>query len=378
MHICDLTTLWIDGDGGGVNTYLLEKARYLAGRPDTTHTIIVPGKRSEKRLLFGSTVFTIKSKPLPSNPQHRVLTQFAEVKRLLRQQDPDIVEVDCAYMLGQVARGALSRDVPIVGFYHVHLPTFIARPRASRFGSLAASTAERFAWRYVSYCSQYSDRLVVASKDIHERLTQAGFANLEYVSLGVNLDLFQPRRTVEREEPLTILSVGRLSPEKDLATLIQAFKLLRPRERFRLRIVGEGPIGRPLARQAASDPRIELLGSCPYGEELAAIYRSADVLAVPSPNETFNLTVLEGLASGLPVVAIDRGGPKNLVTSEVGELARPGDAEDFARKLEAVSRRQIQPATCRALVEAHYSWERTFDRLLEVYERAREGRAVAT
>ena len=141
MHICDLTTLYIDHGEGGVNTYLFEKARHLAAQREqgspVRHTIVVPGRRDTRRQLFGSTLITVKSPSLPSNPQHRVLARVKEVKRILRDLRPDIVEVDCAYLLGQVAKSALPQ-VPVVGFYHVHLPTFIARPRASRRGSKPA------------------------------------------------------------------------------------------------------------------------------------------------------------------------------------------------------------------------------------------------
>ena len=57
MRICDLTTLYIDGGAGGVNTYLLEKARYFADYDGVTHhSIIVPGAQNAKQSLFGSTL----------------------------------------------------------------------------------------------------------------------------------------------------------------------------------------------------------------------------------------------------------------------------------------------------------------------------------
>jgi glycosyltransferase involved in cell wall biosynthesis len=365
MRICDLTTLYIDGGQGGVNTYLLEKARYLSERADTSHLIIVPGARDEKREVFGSTLYTVKSRSLPSNPGHRVLASFRAVREILKAEAPDLVEVDCAYMLGQVARRALGAHVPVIGFYHVHLPTFIARPRFSRLGFLA-STAEHFAWRYVDYCKQFCDRLVVTSPDMHTRLSKAGFGRLDTVALGVNLDLFRPAASRESSPDTHVLSVGRLSREKDLSTLIKAIKLLP--EHYRLTIVGDGPVRDGLVADAAGhEHRITFLGAMPYGERLAEIYRSADIVAVPSPNETFNLTVLEGLASGVPVVAIEQGGPRDLVTPEVGELATPSDPVDFASKLEHLASRSISSEACRNLVEEHYSWQRTFDRLLDVY-----------
>jgi len=378
MRICDLTTLYIDGGEGGVNTYLTEKARDLAERSDCEHMIIVPGARNERRQLFSTTVYTVKSPRLPSNPQHRVLANIREVKRILRQTRPDLVEVDCAYFLAQVARSALP-NVPIVGFYHVHLPTFIARPRASRLGPLFAGAAERMTWRYVDLCNKSCDRVVVTSTPIRDRLIQVGFkVPLEQVQLGVNLDLFSPRAAETSEGPCELLYVGRLSREKDIPVLIDAFKALTPRGDYRLTIVGDGPVREELVQQTGGDRRVRFLGRIPYGAELAARYREADLLVVPSPNETFNLTVLEGLASGLPVVAVRQGGPRELVSPEIGALARPSDPIDLARSIEAVAQRAIPSETCREHVAARSSWSRTFDRLLEVYEGARNAHGVAT
>lgn len=380
MRVCDLTTLYVeDPCGGGVNTYLLEKARYLGERPGCDHLMIVPGERDACVERFGTRIHTIRSRSLPSNPMHRVLTNFGKVRRLLAAEAPDVVEVDSAYLLGKVARSALAgRDVPVIGFYHVHLPTFIARPRASRFGALVASTAERFAWRYVEFCNRVCDRVVVSSPDMVSRLKEAGYERLDHVPLGVNVDLFHPRRERPAGGPRVLLYVGRLSPEKDLPVLLDAFARLAPREDYRLHIVGDGPLLADLRRQAGGDPRVEFFGAIPYGEDLAARYAVADVLVVPSPNETFSLTVLEGLAAGLPVVAIDQGGPRDILggAPEVGALAAPGDAADLARCLERVATAAVSPAACRAHAAERYSWARTFERLLEVYERARAERGA--
>src|SRR3989442_6380243 len=83
MRICDLTTLYIDGGAGGVNTYLHEKARFLADVGGAEHSIIVPAARSERRNLFGSTVHAVRSPRLPWDRQHRVLSDFRTVRRAL-------------------------------------------------------------------------------------------------------------------------------------------------------------------------------------------------------------------------------------------------------------------------------------------------------
>jgi len=376
MRICDLTTLWIDGGtGGGVNTYLAEKARYLAQRGGAEHVIVVPGARTRTQRLHGSTLYTIQSPRLPANPAHRVLWNRAAITQILQAERPSVVEVDCASLLGRVAAAALrTGNVPVIGFYHVHLPTFIARPAVGRFGATVARVTERLAWQYVRYCNRHCDRLIVPSRDLHARLTAAGFTTLDYVPLGVNLDLFRPDAP-GTGAPVTLLYVGRLSREKDLDVLVAAFKLLGSRGDYRLNIVGDGPLRGRLERQAGGDPRIAFLGARAYGAGLAQLYASADVFTQPSPNETFNLAVLEALASGLPVVGARQGGPVNLVHPGVGALAEPGNAADLAAKVEQVVAAKTGGGhPCREYVEQNFSWERTFTRLLAIYSEVIAGR----
>jgi alpha-1,6-mannosyltransferase len=378
LRICDVTTLWIDQGEGGVNTYLREKARYFSRRPEVSHTIIVPGAADHCSKLYGSTVHTLRSPRLPWNPAQRVLWRFGEVRRLLKEDSPTVVEVDCAYFLGRVAASALAgRDVPVLGFYHVHLPTFIARPGTARLGSLVSSLAERLAWKYVRYCCRPCDSVIVASQDIEARLRRHGFARLECSPLGVNAELFRPRKNdrvngtgADENRPTELLHVGRLSHEKNLDVLLRAFCLLRPVESYRLRIVGDGPLRRRLEKQAAGDPRISFLGTRPYGEELAELYAAADIYVSPSPNETFNLSVLEALASGVPVVSVRQGGSAELIAAGAGELAEPSNALDLAAKIETVRSRPGNYGMTRDYAASTYSWERCFDRLLEIYERA--------
>ncbi|MBI4618318.1 MAG: glycosyltransferase [Planctomycetes bacterium] len=375
MRICDLTTLYIDGAESGVNTYLHEKARFLARRREgARHVAIVPGRANSRERLFDTTVYTLKSVRAPGKPDHRILTDFSRIREILRAESPDIVETDCVYYLGRVARGALP-DVPLVGFYHVHLPTFIARPSVLRFGKSAAAAIERMAWRYVRFCTRPLDRVLVSSRDIESRLVREGFNRIDYVPLGVNLDLFRSRANGNGNhgngrhagDPVVILHVGRLSPEKNQRDLIDAFRILSRRGDYRLQIVGDGPARGDLESRAAGDDRIAFLGTRPYAQDMPRLYASADLLAQPSPNETFSLTILEAIASGLPVVAVGQGGPVDLVTPERGELARPGDPHDLAAKIEKVASRRSLCFSSRVHVPAR-SWDETFDRLLAVYD----------
>jgi alpha-1,6-mannosyltransferase len=322
-------------------------------------------------LLFDSTLYTLRSPKFCYNPHHRVLTSFRQVKQLLKTLRPDLIEVDCVYFLGHWARAAMGpRRVPLVGFYHTHLPSFYARPLTQRFGNALSRLVESWAWHYVQYCMQPLDKILVASNDVYARLIERTDKKAEHVSLGVNLNLFQPRRLLETgytpRRPV-ILYVGRLSQEKDLDLLFEAFRLLNKQGDYHLQIVGDGPSRTKTERFVRTTPSVSYVGLVPYGKQLADIYAAADILAVPSRNETFGLTILEALASGIPVVAVNQGGPTDLLPAHVGALATPGDPVDFAEKLARVLADKTLSRQCRPYVSQHFSWEITFVKLLEIY-----------
>lgn len=371
MRICDLTTLYLDGGQGGVNTYLEEKARFLADRPEVReHHIIVPGRVSARRPLYGSALHKIKSPPLPGNPQHRVLARFSAVRRLLRRIRPDVLEVDGAYFLAETAR-ALP-ETAVVGVYHVHLPAMVETSWLGGFGRLTTGLVQRMTWRYVAYCLRRLDRLVVTSADAGDKLVAAGYTNLEHVPLGVNLELFDPG--LRRRSPIgtrELLYVGRIAPEKALDVLIDAYRRLRADGRqLSLRIVGEGPCLPALRRLAAGMEGVQFDGPARYDSSLAERYANADVFVTPGAHETFNLTILEALASGLPVVTADGGGARELIIDGVGQLAAPGDVASFAAAIARVLDQPPGPDAARAHAASLYGWSNTFERLLTVYREA--------
>ena len=390
MRVLDLNTLYIDGGEGGVNTYLREKSRCLEeigrgmnghARGPIRHTIVVPGIKNRKTTLGASKLYTVKSPRVPGNAQHRLLVNFPRIAAILREEQPDLVEVDCSFFLGHVAARALRpRRVPIIGFYHVHLPMLYTRPVRNVLRRKFRRQTEPLAWLYARYCVKPCTRIVVATKDLHQRLAGRAFPPLEVVPLGVNLSLFRPRKNgtrpavsgIDPRRPV-VLFVGRLSKEKDLDMLYAAHRELEKESGTQLLIAGDGPLSREARRFARSRDGIVYLGTCAHGEKLAELYRSADVLAVPSPNETFSLIVLEAFASGLPVVAVKQGGPSEICAPGIGTLATPGDAADFAAKLRTVLQGNVNPSECRIHVENSYSWDRTFHRLLEVYQSTLSG-----
>jgi glycosyltransferase involved in cell wall biosynthesis len=173
------------------------------------------------------------------------------------------------------------------------------------------------------------------------------------------------------------LFVGRLVPEKGIATLLAAWRDV-PRS-IRLKIIGTGPI-EPLGPTCADG--IEWLGAQSPEEVLSAM-RDAAFLVLPSEwYEGFPIVLLEAYASGLPIVASRLGSLKELVRDGMTGLHfTPGDSQDLAKKVRwATANPELTRAmgrNARELFEAEYTAERNFERLMELYQlaaqRARAG-----
>ncbi len=109
---------------------------------------------------------------------------------------------------------------------------------------------------------------------------------------------------------------------------------------------------------------------------LADLYAAVDLYLAPGPAETFGLSAMEALASGLPILSVNQGGVAEVVErSGAGRLYAAGDPVSLAE--EAIGLLQSDLARLgsvgRAYAEAHHAWERVFDRLFEVYGRILAG-----
>lgn len=129
-----------------------------------------------------------------------------------------------------------------------------------------------------------------------------------------------------------VVSVGRLTQQKDPVTLLRAWRMVDGPHR--LAVVGEGPMRDDLTAMIALDGltgRVDLLGAC---EDVSAVLRAADLFVLASRWEGHPLAVLEAMMSGLPVVATAVGGvPEQVLEGETGFLVPPEDPEALARAL---------------------------------------------
>jgi len=233
------------------------------------------------------------------------------------------------------------------------------------------------------------DRIVPVSRDLHDWLRgTVGIApgKLALIDNGVDTERFRPVRSGDvagepwRDDPdaFVIGSVGRLQDVKDQATLIQAFALLRrmlPQDcpRLRLALVGDGPLRAALEAQLVAAGLQDCVWIAGARADVAPPMRSFSLFALSSIAEGTPVTLLEAMASGLPVVASAVGGIPDLVQDgAMGTLVPARDPVQLAEALAAYVR---QPALAaahgaagRAHVERRYSMRAMLDAYMALYD----------
>ncbi|SDD42540.1 D-inositol-3-phosphate glycosyltransferase [Actinokineospora iranica] len=218
-------------------------------------------------------------------------------------------------------------------------------------------------------------------------------AKVRAIAPGVDLDRFRPGdRPAARarlglpEDAVVLAFVGRIQPLKAPDVLLRATAELLargtvPRDRLVVLVAG-GPSGTGLDQPAALQDLAVALGITDVvrflppqsGDALATVYRAADVVAVPSHNESFGLVALEAQACGTPVVAAAVGGLPVAVADRVSGLLVDGHAirdwADTLGRLATSARLRAELAAGAVRHAGEFSWDRTTDALIAGYVEA--------
>jgi len=222
--------------------------------------------------------------------------------------------------------------LPVRGIYHTDFPRYIR--------ILTEDTdLESLTWAYMHWFYTGLDELFVNSEPYREAWIARGAipSRLRILPRGLDVQLFNHARRDSdfwtkrgaKQGVTVILYVGRVSKEKDLDLLVPLMARLGEANAL-LAVVGDGPYRAELQEHL---PGAIFTGYL-HGEELAAAYASSDVFIFPSTTDTYGNVVMEALASGIPCVVSDAGGPRGLVENgRTGYITRARDAADFASKV---------------------------------------------
>ena len=284
----------------------------------------------------------------------------------------DLVHV-CSPGPAGIAAWLLARvlEIPRVGSYHTELGAYAAlRTGQPQFETLANWALGRF--------YRACDLVLSPSPASDQRLAELGIDSeqIRRWDRGVDLRRFDPALREDGLLPgqVNVLYAGRLSREKGVDLLVDAFIEAHRRDpRLHLVLAGGGP-EEGLLRERLGD-RATFLGWL-SGEALARAYASADAFLFASTTETFGQVILEAQASGLPVVAVERGGPASLIEHRETGLLAPPDVSALADAVGAViSTPRLSERISRAALTAvaGRSWEASLGRLAAAYRIAVAG-----
>ena len=298
----------------------------VPGREFTT--VALPAESSESRCPPGR--FRSPAAIAPCMP--------APVTRVLEQLAPDAIEVSDRFTLRSLGAWGARRGVTTVMISHERLDRLtgqiLPKPLARR---LADAANRRTAAGY--------DTVLCTTRFAREEFDRIGAANVMTVPLGVDLDMFHPRRHCARTRgrwaapgQTLLVHCGRLSVEKRADRSIDALAALRDSGvDARLLIVGDGPLRARLQRQAARLP-VDFTGFVESRSTVATLLASADVALAPGPHETFGLAALEALACGTPAVVSRTSALTEILTSDSGASA-DNDPQAIAGAVSAVMNR---------------------------------------
>lgn len=376
------------GDGGGLNVYVREISSRLVRRGvevDLYTRWTDPGEAPSEELAPGLTLHRLEAgpvAPLPKNEQaNQLCSFFMSFVRHPTAGTHDLLHGHY-WLAGWVgARAADRYGIPLVQTFH----TYGALKNATLApGDVPEPPLRLHAEQRIARQADHVLAMTCGEARLLHRTFGLSGRNIAVVPAGVDTDVFDPdgpRAERDGDAPL-LLFVGRLQPLKgpDVAVRILA-DVHDTHPGARLLVVG-GASGsgqdhttpaqlRELAGRLGVGDRVTIVPAVPQ-EELATLYRAADVVLVPSRSETFGLVALEAQACGTPVVAADVSG---LVATVRGGGVRvaghdPRDHAAAVRSLLDDPRRYREKAAAGIETGRMSSWDHTVDKLLDVYATA--------
>lgn len=325
--------------------------------PDTPR-----GQPPADRVHDGVRVHRVPAHMFPKVTSLPLGVPLPRIVGVLRGFDPDVVHLASPALLGWGGvHAARHLGVPAVAVFQTDVAGF-----AESYGMGVLSRAS---WAWTRRLHSKADRTLAPSTSAMENLAAHGIPRLHKWGRGVDITGFVPSA---RDESLraawspagkpVVGFVGRLAPEKH----VERLATVAARDDLQVVIVGDG-VDR--GKLESLMPTAVFTGEL-RGGALAAAYASMDVFVHPGEHETFCQAVQEAMASGLPVIAPDAGGPRDLVTPmHTGLLLGVGE---FETRLcgavdHLVAERARYSAAARRSVLAR-TWPAVCDELLGHYE----------
>ena len=256
--------------------------------------------------------------------------------------------------------------VPMVATYHTDFPAYVEN--LTRDARMSRATEKYMRWFYGRAANVFSRS---GAYRFNLRELGVGDDKLRTITPGINTQKFNPARRDDRvwaelkvDRPHKLLYVGRISVEKNLPMLAEAFKLLcRTRGDVALIVAGEGPYEPKMKAELAGLPATF---TGPLGDaQLGKLYAAADLFVFPSRTDTLGQVVMEAQASGLPTLVAPEGGPREIIEPDVsGLVLNATDAKVWCGAIDKLLDDPSRRASMRSAAIARskrYDLSRTFE-----------------
>ncbi len=302
------------------------------------------------------------------------------VEQALDRFKPDVIHLTGPSDVGILAAYfAHSRGIPLVASWHTNLHEFAARRLHSmlsfipnKFRDYAAALTERGTLDGVALFYRIARVLLAPNPDLIRLLEAKTGKKTFLMRRGVDTALFNPAKRYRQDGDFVMGFVGRLQPEKNVRLLVEVEKLLAE-ENHRFLIIGEGPERDYLESHLR---RAQFTGIL-KGEALSNAYANMDLFLFPSRTDTYGNVVQEALASGVPAIVTNQGGPQYIVDHGVNGIVA-GTDDHFVHSVRDLvtdlpRHQQMRKAARAAALEA--SWDKVFDNVYNSYRFALEAPA---
>ena len=295
----------------------------------------------------------------------------------VRAFDPDIVHITGPSDAGQLGALVAHRlQVPLAASWHTNVHQYAEQRAAWLLDFFPPSPRQQVGWLIRESALKATlrfykiPRVLFAPNPELAKMLELGTGKPVYpMQRGVETELFSPKKRDRPHGPFILGYVGRLTIEKNIRFLAELERTLLESgfADFRFSIVGQGGEEDWLK----TNMRQANFAGVLHGEDLARAYANMDVFVFPSHTDTFGNVVLEALASGVPAIVTDRGGPQFIVRhGETGFVAQnSSEFAPYVRHLAADAPRlqAMREAARSAAMQA--SWDSIFEGVYAGYRR---------
>jgi len=366
----------------GVAIYLGDAIRELAKKHEVI--LFAPGSGPLKieHPQKNVKIYWIPSSPFPFYEGYRVASlNYKRVSDILKKEKPDIVHAHAPINLGlQGLLAAKRRKIPSVITYHTHFPDYVPHLLNGKLPKMFHEVSQAAVKKMINHIFRQADRVTAPTKELVSELKSYGLHNTVYLPNGINFEKlkcregggakFRRKHRIGMDKNVAIY-LGRLSFEKNLDSLLEAFKKIEKNDRVLL-VAGGGPYLKKFKELAASlEIKNIVFTGFVHEKDVAAAYAAGDLFVSASHSETFGLTFVEAMYMGLPVIGVGKLGPQEIILNgKTGILVKPNRIDELATAMDKLfadeKLRRTMSVAARARSE-EYSIRRSIEKTLEIY-----------